>query len=35
MPSQVLFKHLQGVKPREGIPLKPGPLLLAVYCDNW
>ncbi len=32
---QVLFKRLQGVKQRESVPLKPGPLLIAVYGDNW
>jgi hypothetical protein len=32
---QVLFKRLQGVRPRESIPLKPGAMLFAVYCDNW
>lgn len=32
---QVLFKRLQGVRPRETVPLKPGAILFAVYCDNW
>jgi hypothetical protein len=32
---QVLFKRLQGVRPRESVPLKPGAMLFAVYCDNW
>lgn len=31
----LLFKRLEGAQKRPKQPLKPGPLLVAVYGDNW
>lgn len=31
----LLFRRLEGAQKRSKLDLKPGPLLVAVYGDNW